>query len=219
MGRPPRRAARLGALVAVVALAALTAGCGTSGRAMRQPAPGATAPPRHGDATTTTGAGFNTLVASGLFALTSTAFPPAGTVPVEYTCDGAGTSPPLTWANLPAGTAELALVVTDADTPGYVHWVVTGIDPATNGLPAGTVPAGATQLTNSAGKVGWAPLCPPAGGTAPGAAHTYDFTLYALSAPSGVTARTPTSEAIATLASDADGTTVLTGTYARTSAN
>ena len=99
------------------------------------------------------------------------------------TCKGAGTSPAITWKNLPSGTAELALTVTDDDAAGFVHWIVAGIPATAAGLAAGAVPAGAVQGKNDNGTAGWFGPCPPAG-----AKHRYRFTLYALAAPSGMAA-------------------------------
>ena len=42
------------------------------------------------------------------FVLTSPAF--TDVLPVDYTCDGAGHSPPLAWTGVPDGVAELAVM-------------------------------------------------------------------------------------------------------------
>ena len=89
-----------------------------------------------------------------------------------------------------------------------------GIDPTTTGLGPRVAPTGSVELKNSAGTNGYAPLCPP-----PGQSHTYEFTLYALTAPSGLTATSDTKTAAAQVASTAAGIAVLTGSYARTTAN
>jgi Raf kinase inhibitor-like YbhB/YbcL family protein len=214
MVRHPGRSRPLLALVASALLVAAAA-CGTSGRSMREPEPGATAPPRKADISTTTAAGGNTLIPTELFTLTSSAFAPDGTIPVEQTCDGAGTSPGFTWGNVPGGTVELVLLVTDPDADGFVHWMVAGIDPASTDIAAGSAPPGAIELTSSDGTAGYVPMCPPAGS----AAHTYEFTLYALSTPSGLTPDSDTKAAAAQVARSASATAVLTGTYARITAN
>ena len=217
-GRPrpnPRFAHRLAAgAAAAVLLAAVTAGCGTSGRSMSPPAPGVTAPPRKPDVTTTTIAGANTSVVSSLLSLTSAAFAPGTTIPATYTCDGAGTPPPLNWANLPEGTVELALVVIDPDAGEYRHWLVAGIPATATSLDPATMTPGEVVLTNSAGTRDYAPICPPAGET-----HTYDFTLYALTSPSGLAAASDPTQALTTLATTATATAVLTGAYTRSTAN
>ena len=204
----------LQALVVALALVVGVAACGTTGRNMQKPEEGATAPTRRPDVTTTTGAGFNTLVPSELFTLTSPAFAPNGPIPVEHSCDGVGLAPPFAWANVPAGTVELVLLVNDPEANGFIHWMVAGIDPATTALGPQVAPPGSTELKNSSGVAGYAALCPP-----PGTSHTYEFTLYALDAPSGLTTDSDTLTAAAQVASTAKGIAVLTGTYARTTAN
>lgn len=100
-----------------------------------------------------------------------------GTIAARYTCHGAGTSPPILWSNLPANTKSLALVVDDSSAPitPRVYWIVFDISPAARDLQAGSLPTGARQARNSAGKASYDPPC-PAGGP-----HKYRFTIYALS--------------------------------------
>jgi Raf kinase inhibitor-like YbhB/YbcL family protein len=100
-----------------------------------------------------------------------------GSVPKRFTCKGAGDRPPLHWSGVPSGARELVLLVEDPDAPGgtFVHWTVFGMAP-----DGRSVPAGAAEGENSAGKRGWQPPCPPPGD----APHRYRFLLYALGAPS-----------------------------------
>jgi Raf kinase inhibitor-like YbhB/YbcL family protein len=95
----------------------------------------------------------------------------------QYTCDGAGQSPPIFWSGMPTNTKSVALVVDDAAAPitPRVYWIVFNISPATSDLQAGALPSGARQARNSTGRVGYNPPCPPAGGS-----HRYRFTIYAL---------------------------------------
>jgi hypothetical protein len=152
----------VGARVALVAFAALiAAGCGGGERGSAAPA-----------------------VKGAPLTLTSSAFKQGATIPRRFTCDGAGTSPPLAWSNPPAGTRELVLVVQDPDAPGgtFVHWTLFGIAPQTTSIRAGAIPQGAAQGQNSTGKDGWTAPCPPKGADA----HRYDFVLYALRGQSGL---------------------------------
>ena len=48
-------------------------------------------------------------------ALTSPAFEDGGSIPAQYTADGAKISPPLAWNDLPPGTRAVALLVEDPD--------------------------------------------------------------------------------------------------------
>lgn len=141
------------------------------------------------------------------FVLTSSAFVDGGGIPEAHTCTGADFSPPLTWSGAPAA-AELALVVRDRDADGFVHWVVTGIDPSVQGLGAGGVPEGAVEAMNSAGTTGWFGPCPPAGsGT-----HTYELVLHALPEPLGLAAGTAADEAATLVEGASSATATLTGT-------
>ena len=54
-------------------------------------------------------------------AVTSGAIPSGGMVPVDFTCDGANHSPPLTFSAPPRGTASLAVVFDDPDASGFTH--------------------------------------------------------------------------------------------------
>lgn len=208
-------------LVGCCALVAggLIAGCDTDdGRTLRPPPPGATAPPLASSTTATTAAVIGTPPvgsASGTgapvegFALTSPAFGEGGVVPDRYTCP-TNVSPPLAWAGVPPGTVELAVVVRDPDALDgeFVHWVVSGIDPASTALPEGAVPAGAVEARNDISEFGWFGPCPPEGEV-----HRYVFTLHSLSVPSGVAFDAGAPAAIAAIEAASAATATLTATY------
>ena len=190
---------------AIIAVALIVTGCAHDGRTLQQPPPGAVAPPLP----TTTLPGQTTAVRA--LALSTTAFQPGGPIPVEYTCDGANVSPPLAWGSVPEGTIELALVVTDTDANGFVHWVLAGLDPSVQALAVGGVPDGAIQAKNSGGSAGWTGPCPPKGS----GAHHYVFTLYALTAATGVTADMTGENAISVISQISGLTATLIGAYER----
>ncbi|HEX6873484.1 MAG TPA: YbhB/YbcL family Raf kinase inhibitor-like protein [Micromonosporaceae bacterium] len=102
-------------------------------------------------------------------------------IPGRHAHDHDNTSPPLTWSGVPSGTQELVLLCEDPDAPRgtFLHWLVTGIDPATTAVPEGTVPPGSTEWANDFGERGWGGPQPPAGDKA----HRYFFRLYALAKP------------------------------------
>jgi len=112
--------------------------------------------------------------------LTSSAIRAGGTIPTKYTCESRETSPPLAWADVPAGTKSLALLMEDPDAPSgtFVHWTVYGIAPSGRRFDVGKVPAGARQGENSFGDDRYGGPCPPEGDEA----HHYVFNLYALRA-------------------------------------
>ena len=93
----------------------------------------------------------------------------------RYTCDGLNVAPALAWTAAPAGTVEIALTLTDVDTPDYVHWAIAGIAPTAVSISEATTPIGAFEATNGAGQIGYTGPCPPAGET-----HTYELTVHYL---------------------------------------
>ncbi len=119
--------------------------------------------------------------------LLSDSFAHGGAIPVRHTCDGANTSPPLSWSGVPSGTRSLALIVDDPDAPDpeapkriWVHWVLYNIPPAVTALAEGgalsPVPEGALEGLNDSDELGYDGPCPPIG------RHRYFHTLYALDA-------------------------------------
>lgn len=111
--------------------------------------------------------------------LTSPAYQPNNTLPVDYTCKGKGINPPLNISDVPNKAQSLALIMHDPDAIGgrdFLHWSVWNIPPNTTQIAEGTVPEGAIQGTNDYRQLPYGPACPPAGtGT-----HRYMFDLYAL---------------------------------------
>ena len=116
--------------------------------------------------------------------LTSSAFAEGASIPSKYTADGEDVSPPLKWANVPAGAKSLALICDDPDAPvgTWVHWVLYGLPADTAELPEAvpatkTIAGGARQGTNDFKRIGYGGPAPPKG-----APHRYHFKLYALDA-------------------------------------
>ena len=186
--RSRRRAGRaLLVVLMVCASASIVTACGTSGRALREPAPGATAPPRK--ATTTTAPNTfsidpdDAVIRPTGFSLTSTAWSDGGAIPAQFGCAGADTSPPLTIGGVPDGTVELLLVATDTASPSSPRWIVADIAPSTIAFDQGSTPSGSVEVVNSTGSTRWAGPCPD-----PGTSTTFQLRLYALSAPSGLSA-------------------------------
>src|SRR5262252_11043082 len=90
--------------------------------------------------------------------MTIAAFPDGSDIPVKYTqaapgaAPGEGTSPAITWTNVPAGTQSFFLNMHDMDvsrnktTDDQAHWVFWNIPATAKGLPEG-VPKG-SQLAD-----------------------------------------------------------------------
>ncbi len=140
--------------------------------------------------------------------LTSSAFDEGGSIPLAHTCDGEDMSPPLAWSEVPDGVAAFALVVSDADAGGFVHWVLTDIPGDARELPAGQGDAIGAPGPNDFGRTGWGGPCPPSG------EHRYEFSLWALQEPLG-TEPTSVDEVREMAARLAAGTATLTGVYGR----
>jgi Raf kinase inhibitor-like YbhB/YbcL family protein len=141
----------------------------------------------------------------------SSAFEEGRPIPVEYTCKGAGSIPPLAWSGVPSDAAALALVVDDPDAPSgtFTHWVVLDLPSGTSDLGGGALPAGAVEATNSGGRVGWYPPCPPSG------IHHYRFTVHALSKPTGLANGVGLTDALKAIQADSVAQGRLVGTYGR----
>jgi Raf kinase inhibitor-like YbhB/YbcL family protein len=157
------------------------------------------------------------VAAAATLAVTSTAFGDGEAIPARFTCDGQEVSPPLAWVagdgadGVAAQPAAWALVVDDPDAPGgtFVHWVVLDIPSRTHAVATGSVPSGATQAQTSAGSASYAGPCPPSG------THHYRFTVYALSAATGLPDGAPTDDALDAIRAKADAQGTLVGTYSR----
>jgi Raf kinase inhibitor-like YbhB/YbcL family protein len=119
------------------------------------------------------------------------AFPDGGQIPVKYSqaapgaAPGEGTSPAITWANVPPGTQSFFLHMHDMEvarnktTDDQAHWVVWNIPGTATGLPEGVakgaqLPDGSYQIS-ATGQVYRGPGAP-----ANGPQHHYMFELYAL---------------------------------------
>jgi Raf kinase inhibitor-like YbhB/YbcL family protein len=121
-------------------------------------------------------------VTIGSLTVTSTAFAVNGPIPIDFTCDGADRSPPITWSAAPPGTKSIAVLVDDPDAPGgtFVHWVAFNLPATLVSLPESTDAAsvGGVSGTNGFGRAGYAGPCPPRR-----EAHRYSFRVLALDAP------------------------------------
>lgn len=140
--------------------------------------------------------------------LASSEFADGAAIPARFSCDGdTPGSPALDWGLVPQGTAELAVVAEDPDTPfgTFVHWVMYGIDPSRTGLAEGEVPPEA--------EVGspWRGPCPPPGDPD----HRYIFTLYAASEPTGLGAGASVADLRAALTDTLLDQARLTGMFGR----
>lgn len=129
-------------------------------------------------------------------------------IDTRFTCAGEDVSPTVTWANVPEGTVEVAIVMTDPDAEGFVHWVVAGLDPALGTVPEGSVPAGAIEATNSFGSVGYRGPCPP-----PDTSHSYVVEVFAVGQQIELPTGTPASDLISAIEASAISVRSLGGRF------
>jgi Raf kinase inhibitor-like YbhB/YbcL family protein len=123
--------------------------------------------------------------------LTIQGFPDGGQIPVKFSqaapgvAPGEGTSPAMTWANVPAGTQSFFLHMHDMDlarnktTDDQAHWVFWNIPATAAGLPEG-VPKGSQLADGSYQISATGPMYRGPGAGANGPFHHYVFELYAL---------------------------------------
>ncbi len=109
----------------------------------------------------------------------SPAFNQNDVLPAQYTCHGAGLSPPLLWSGSPRQPKSYAIVVDDGQAPirPYIYWIVFDISPNTSAIAQNQLPTGAREAQNSKGTPRYDPPCPQAN-----VPDTYRFTVYALNA-------------------------------------
>jgi len=121
----------------------------------------------------------------GRLAVTSAAIGPDGRLPREFTCDGAGVSPPLEWPAGPAGTQSYAVILWH-EAPDQVksYWIVYDIPADVTSLARGSRGVGTTGL-NDKRRAEYDPMCSKGPG-----AKTYHLTVYAVSARPRISAAT-----------------------------
>ena len=104
-------------------------------------------------------------------------------IPARFTCDGANTSPQLSWDPTPPRTRSFVVILEDPDASGgtYSHWVLFNIPTVATFLGEGISAGGQLgagpiqQGKNAAGSVAYTGPCPPSGKE-----HNYRFRVYAL---------------------------------------
>lgn len=198
----------------------VAAGCRSDGRVLRDPKPDQTQ-----SISTTAASTLPVVVEPGGGESTVSAAPTAppstlgitapwadgGRIDPRYTCDGDNTAPALSWSPAPPGTVEIAITLTDTDAPDFVHWVIAGIAPTALTLAEGTVPLGAYQAMNGAGKIGYFGPCAPAGSE-----HHYVTTVHFLGAALALSDGDPGKDMITSILSTEIASADVTGLFSRT---
>lgn len=112
------------------------------------------------------------------FSLSSPDVKDGGTLPKEFTGDGASATLPLNWSGVPAGTESFALIMHHIDPEGKVkwYWILYNIPANARNLPKNVKGIGTLGNNSVNGKMEYAP--PHSKGPGP---KTYIYTVYALS--------------------------------------
>lgn len=116
-----------------------------------------------------------------ILTVSSPAFGNGDRIPVRFTADGEGVSPPLAWSGLPADTAQVLVVCEDPDIAApqpFVHLIAV-FDPDISGVGEGELNSERATVRigkHSMGGTGWLPHDPPPGH----GAHHYVFQVFAL---------------------------------------
>jgi Raf kinase inhibitor-like YbhB/YbcL family protein len=140
-----------------------------------------------------------------------------GCLPKRYTADGEGVSPPLTWGDCPAGTASIAIIVEDADSPTphpLVHAIAVDLPADARSLQEGALTEHQRELemgSNSFFKHAWLPPDPPPGH----GEHRYVFQVFALQTGAAFSKTVGRSEFIKIILDRAIAVGCLIGLYER----
>ncbi len=149
----------------------------------------------------------------GTLEISSPAFRHGDRIPEPYSVDGAGHSPELIFAGVPAQAKELVLICHDPDAPmtyGFTHWVIYGIPTDAKGLREN---CGEVYISgvNELGNAGWVPPAPPPGH----GDHFYYFQLFALDMSLGLDPGLSRAELLAKIDDHILEQARLVGTYSR----
>jgi Raf kinase inhibitor-like YbhB/YbcL family protein len=153
--------------------------------------------------------------------ISSPAFASGARLPIRFTADGKGVSPPLVWGSAPEGTTSVALIVEDPDAPAtspLVHAIVWNLPVDENRLAEGAIiadgkrsPDGSDVGRNSYLAEGWLPPDPPTGH----GSHDYVFQLFALSQTADIGSNPGRSGFVNAIKGNVLAAGILVGTYSR----
>jgi Raf kinase inhibitor-like YbhB/YbcL family protein len=158
-------------------------------------------------------------VAPRSIVVTSSAFREAEPIPVKYTADGVGISPPIAWRGVPASARALVIVIEDADSPSpmpLVHGIAVRLAPKDGDILEGALREHGAQLAvgrNSFFSAAWLPLDPPPGH----GDHRYVFQVFALDHDPDLGAHPGRSAVVDALSGHTIARGLLVGTYRRVS--
>ncbi len=100
--------------------------------------------------------------------VTTNSLKETGFLLADFTCEGANSSPHISWGEVPSGTQSVVVVADDMGFLGGIasHWLIWGIPSDSREVAAGVsgstdLPLGAVEGVNSGGNSGYGGPCPP----------------------------------------------------------
>ncbi|MBK8824496.1 MAG: YbhB/YbcL family Raf kinase inhibitor-like protein [Anaerolineales bacterium] len=161
--------AKIFSILMIVSL--LLAGCSTK--------PGDPPTPPSNDSTVDISTADAVTSSNGTFSLSSSDVTEGGALPVEYTCDGASATLPLSWSGAPTGTENFAVIMHHVPGPGDAHWywVMYNIPVSVTSLEKNVAGIGILGNNSVNSSTVYAPPCSKGPGE-----KIYTYTVYALSA-------------------------------------
>jgi Raf kinase inhibitor-like YbhB/YbcL family protein len=134
-------------------------------------------------------------------------------IPLQYTADGAGLSPPLQWRGVPMNAEAVVVLVEDADSPTprpLVHAIIWDLPGSDASLPAGTLPDKRCAAKDALAAT-WLPPDPPPGR----GVHRYAFQIFALDIVPRFESRPARAELLDKIKGHVIAKGLLIGTYER----
>jgi phosphatidylethanolamine-binding protein (PEBP) family uncharacterized protein len=143
---------------------------------------------------TTSGSAVKNLV------LSSPDFKEGGLLPKDFTCDGKGVSPSLSWSDVPAETQSLVLIMDtvpgplrpgETDIGNHFYLTIFNIPPTVTSIAAGASNVGVLGQNFQGKKLGYTPPCSQGPGS-----KKYTFYLYALNSRLSISAALATEKSL-----------------------
>lgn len=123
-------------------------------------------------------------------------FQDGGNLPQDFTCDGKGISPSLTWANVPINTQSLVIIMDtipgplrpgEVDVGNHAYLTLFNIPSTATSISAGAITVGTLGQNFQGKKLGYTPPCSQGPG-----AKKYSIYIYALSSKLSLSAEEAT---------------------------
>lgn len=141
-----------------------------------------------------------TTTVSKSMTLSSPDFKDSGNLPIDFTCDGKGISPSLSWSNIPENAQSLVLIMDtipgplrpgEVDIGKHFYLTIFNIPTTVSSISAGATNIGTFGQNFQGKKLGYTPPCSQGPGS-----KKYSIYLYALSSKLTISATTATENSL-----------------------